>query len=118
LAIYGSFPGPLAGLYLADYYLIHRQRFNLHDLYVPSGGKYQFGGGVNWTALLAYGLAVVPFLVCYLFNVPVLGKIIVDNSWIVCMVLSFVLYTALMRSQSGSLVSFEEFQELTETRAS
>ena len=57
LGIYGSFLGPLAGLYLADYYLVRRQRLSLHDLYVPGSGKYNFSGGVNHMAILAYVLS-------------------------------------------------------------
>jgi len=115
LGVYGSFLGPLAGLYLADYYIIRGQRFNLKDLYNPIDGKYQFYHGVNLVAIIAYVLSVLPFLICWYFKLGGVGQLIQDNSWTVGLVLSLCFYSFLMHGKKDSLVSSEEFNRLTET---
>lgn len=53
---YSALLGPIAGIMLADYYLLRRTRLNAAALYDPEG-EY---AGVNWRAVLAFALAVLP----------------------------------------------------------
>ncbi|MBI3038631.1 NCS1 family nucleobase:cation symporter-1 [bacterium] len=114
LGTYGSFLGPLAGLYLADYYFIHRQRLNLKDLYIPNTGKYNFRYGINWIAFIAYFLSVIPFILTLKFDLGISGRNIQENSWTIGLVLSFAFYAALMKLNRSSITSKSEYQEITE----
>lgn len=53
---YSALLGPIAGIMLADYYLLRRMRLNAAALYDPAG-EY---AGVNWRAVLAFVLGVLP----------------------------------------------------------
>lgn len=56
----GAVLAPLYGIIIADYYLVRKQRLNLHDLYsTRPDGAYYFDGGWNRKALIAFGLAAV-----------------------------------------------------------
>ena len=56
---YSGLLGPIAGVMIADYFLVRRSRLNVADLY-RRGGAYEYDGGVNWRAVgaLAIGVAV------------------------------------------------------------
>jgi NCS1 family nucleobase:cation symporter-1 len=128
LGTYGSFLGPLAGLYLADYYYVRGQRLDLADLYRPAGGRYDYAphtrvlvevgdrrlsmeGGVNARAVQAYALAVVPFLADRIFGLA--GGLVVANSWVVGLLTGFLAYALLMRDSTRSLLSEAEFDAIT-----
>lgn len=49
---YSSFLGPISGIMIADYFLIHKQNLNLKDLYVRNG-EYEFTNGFNIKAILS-----------------------------------------------------------------
>ncbi len=44
--------GSVAGVLIADYWLVRRTRLALADLYLPTGA-YRYRGGVNWIAVAA-----------------------------------------------------------------
>jgi nucleobase:cation symporter-1, NCS1 family len=56
---YSSFLGPIAGVMIADYYLLRRTRIASDELF-RRGGAYEFSNGFNWRAVgsLAAGIAV------------------------------------------------------------
>jgi len=57
---YSALLGAIAGVMLADYYLIRRTRLNADDLYRVDG-EYAFGGsGFNWRALVALTAGILP----------------------------------------------------------
>src|SRR5262249_61380340 len=58
---YGALLGPVAGIMIADYFLIRRGVLQVEDLY-RRGGAYEYVGGVNWVAVFAFVLGVVPNL--------------------------------------------------------
>ena len=82
--IYGTLLGPLAGIMIADYMVIRRQRYNLRALY-EIGGQYSYKGGVNMAGLVTL---VVSF---------VLSLLDLNLSTIVGLVSAFVLYIILYR---------------------
>ena len=61
--------GSIAGVLIADYWLVKKKRLQLEDLYLPNG-IYRYNNGWNWNAViatvagcfLAWGGLVIPFL--------------------------------------------------------
>jgi NCS1 family nucleobase:cation symporter-1 len=49
---YSGFLGPIAGIFVVDYFLIRGRNLSLDDLY-RRGGIYEYSGGVNWKAVVA-----------------------------------------------------------------
>lgn len=108
----GGVLGTVAGVLIADYWVVRRTHLALPELYEAGGGRYWYHRGWNWRAVLALvvgGLLAVggsystvdaegrkqgPFPVDGL--IPLL-KPLADYGWAVGLVSSFVLYSALMR---------------------
>ena len=58
LGFYGGLLGAVAGVLIADYWLIRRTELRLVDLYRP-GGVYWYAGGWNWRGVLAFAVGAV-----------------------------------------------------------
>jgi nucleobase:cation symporter-1, NCS1 family len=58
LGFYGGLLGAVAGVLIADYWLLRRTELRLVDLYRP-GGQYWYAGGWNWRAVLALVVGAV-----------------------------------------------------------
>jgi NCS1 family nucleobase:cation symporter-1 len=58
---YGALLGPVAGIMIVDYFLVRRGELRVDDLY-RRGGAYEYRGGVNWIAVAAFVLGVLPNL--------------------------------------------------------
>ncbi len=58
---YGALLGPVAGIMIADYFLVRRGHLVVDDLYAR-GGAYEYRGGVNWIAMAALAIGVLPNL--------------------------------------------------------
>ncbi|MGA9593327.1 MAG: cytosine permease, partial [Candidatus Acidiferrales bacterium] len=56
---YSSFLGPIAGVMIADYYVVRRRRLATADLF-ERGGIYEYSRGFHWGAIVALvaGIAV------------------------------------------------------------
>ncbi len=105
LGFYGGATGAIAGVLVADYWLMRRTRLNLADLYKTTGA-YRYAGGWNWRAVVALAIGVVlavggaytathtqgPFPADGL--IPFL-KPLYDYSWVVGLLAGFLAYTAL-----------------------
>jgi nucleobase:cation symporter-1, NCS1 family len=63
LAIVGAINGPVLALLVADYWLVRRQRLNLKDIF--RRGTYQYTGGVNLVALVAFAAGIAAYLWVY-----------------------------------------------------
>ena len=89
---------PWSIINLTDYYLISKDRFDIPAFY-DRNGRY---GAWNWRALLAYGIGVVvqiPFLAQSFYTGPLVAKLGgADISWLVGIVVTFVLYFVLIRN--------------------
>ena len=87
---YSSFLGPIAGIFIADYWLIRKGRLSLADLYASDG----IYGRWNWKALAALvagaGVAIIGLVVPSL-------RVLYDYAWFVGFAVAFLLYWALMR---------------------
>ena len=58
---YGALLGPVAGIMIADYFVLRRGRLATDDLY-RRGGAYEYQRGVNWIAVGALAAGVLPSL--------------------------------------------------------
>ena len=58
---YGALLGPIAGIMIADYFVIRRGHLLVDDLY-RRRGAYEYRGGVNWVAIGAFVAGVLPSL--------------------------------------------------------
>lgn len=90
---YSSFLGPIAGILIADYFVVRRQRLNVKDLYVR-GGEYEFSGGFNMKALYALAAGVLVALIG--LQVDEL-RFLYDYAWFVGFGMAFGVYIATMR---------------------
>jgi NCS1 family nucleobase:cation symporter-1 len=111
LGTVGGLLGTVAGILIADYWLVRRTRLELADLY-RSEGRYWYNGGWNWRALAAFvvggvlaiggshsgldakGVKQGPFPVDGL--IPFL-KPLADYGWAVGLAASLVVYFLLTR---------------------
>jgi len=87
---YSGFLGPIAGIFIADYWLVRKGRLSLPDLYRPDG----IYGRWNPRALVALAAGVVTALIGLV--VPPL-RFLYDYAWFAGFGVAFVLYAVLMR---------------------
>src|SRR5215210_7730854 len=87
---YSGFLGPIAGIFIADYWLVRKARLSLADLYSTDG----IYGRWNGKALIALLAGVVVALIGLV--VPAL-RVLYDYSWFVGFGVAFGLYTLVMR---------------------
>src|SRR5713101_1050370 len=59
---YSGFLGPIAGIMIADYFIVRRAELNVEDLYLR-GREYEYSNGINARALWALGAGVTVALV-------------------------------------------------------
>ena len=119
LGVYGSALGSLAGLFVADYYLLRQKRIDLDDLFRGPEGRYWYSNGVNWKAVITCVVAsILPVLggALPLVGVAVPGILttIYGWGWIFSFVIALVIYPLVMGKNSPSLVSEEEEKEMTD----
>jgi NCS1 family nucleobase:cation symporter-1 len=58
---YGALLGPIAGIMIADYFVLRRRAIVVDDLF-RRGGIYEYWSGINWIAIVAFLLGVLPNL--------------------------------------------------------
>jgi NCS1 family nucleobase:cation symporter-1 len=109
LGFYGGATGAIAGVLIADYWVIRRTHLNLGDLY-RSNGIYRYASGWNWRAVVA--LALGAFIALGgAYSAPGTGPFPADGilpflkspfpfydySWVIGGLVAFVAYWAFMR---------------------
>jgi NCS1 family nucleobase:cation symporter-1 len=90
LITYSAFLGPIAGIFIADYWVVRRTRLSLADLYAADG----LYGRWNPRALAALAAGVAVALVGLV--VPAL-RVLFDYAWFVGFGVAFAAYMLLMR---------------------
>ncbi|GAA0478335.1 NCS1 family nucleobase:cation symporter-1 [Streptomyces olivaceiscleroticus] len=111
LGVVGGLLGTVAGILIADYWIVRRTVLHLADLYRPHG-RYWYTAGWNWRALVAFalgGLLAVggsysqpgkgPFPADGLL--PILRPL-ADYGWAVGLTASLAVYAALMAGAEGA----------------
>src|SRR5262249_53655053 len=89
---YSGLLGPIAGIMIADYFVVRSRSLNPVDLY-RRGGIYEYSSGFNYRALVALALGVIVALVGLLL--PSL-RWLYDYAWFVGFFVSAVAYALLM----------------------
>src|SRR6516165_3669426 len=92
---YSTFLGPIAGVLIADYFVLRKTRLVVQDLY-RRDGVYEYSRGVNRRAVAALFAGVVVALVGLI--VPQ-ARFLYNYGWFVGFGVSFVAYLVLMRSK-------------------
>ncbi len=103
---YGALLGPIAGIMIADYFLVRRGVLVVNDLYRRQGA-YEYWNGINWIAVLAFALGVAPNLPGFIAalrgtSAPSLFAGLYNWAWFVGFILSAVVYVVGMRVGAGS----------------
>jgi NCS1 family nucleobase:cation symporter-1 len=104
---YSALLGPIAGILIADYWLVRRAQIDVDDLY-KAAGRYAYRGGWNPLAILAFAIGVLPNLPGFLHAaVPArfaaIGAPWTDlyaYAWFVGLFLALVSYWAMMARRS------------------
>ncbi len=102
---YSGLLGPVAGVMIADYFILRRARLKLDDLY-RRNGAYEYDGGVNWRAVVALGVGIA---VALLGLVVAPLRFLYDYAWFVGFAVAGGLYLALMQ-RSSEPVEFPELE--------
>ena len=106
---YSSLMGAIGGILIADYWILRRRTLQLGDLF-KTDGEYAYRGGVNWRAMAALVLAILPVVPGFLRAAVTPGGQVADvtwfdtlytYAWFVTFALSFALYLALMWPARG-----------------
>ena len=110
---YSSLMGAIGGVMIADYWIIRRQQLSLRDLF-DLNGIYRYRNGVNWRAVAALGLAILPVVPGFIRAATTPGGRVADPTffdtlytyaWFVTFALSLVLYLLLTRGANPKRVS-------------
>jgi nucleobase:cation symporter-1, NCS1 family len=114
LGFYGGLLGAIAGVLIADYWLMRRGRLHLVELYRPEG-RYWYRGGWNWRAVVAFGVGVV-LAVGGAYSTPNNGpfplhglipplRSLYDYSWVVGLAAALIVYVVLSMAAPASRLS-------------
>ena len=98
---YGALLGPIAGIMIADYFVLRKKELDVHDLY-RRGGAYEYRGGVNWIAMVALVLGILPNLPGFLASVKLMSPSVTATAiynwaWFVGFLIAGGAYLAGMR---------------------
>jgi NCS1 family nucleobase:cation symporter-1 len=94
---YSSFLGPIAGVMIADYFVLRKKRILSGELY-KRGGFYEFSRGFNWPAVAALVAGVALALPGRWL--PLFGPLY-DYAWFVGFGVAFVVYFLLTRNATA-----------------
>ncbi|HEV8254011.1 MAG TPA: NCS1 family nucleobase:cation symporter-1 [Vicinamibacteria bacterium] len=89
---YSGFLGSIAGVLIADYWVVRKRSLRLEDLYLTHGA-YRYDRGWNWRAVVATVAACAAVFVGLVWS-PL--RPLYDYAWFVGFAVAFVLYVLLM----------------------
>jgi NCS1 family nucleobase:cation symporter-1 len=97
---YSALLGPIAGIMLADYFLVRKTNLELDDLY-KRDGAYSVNGGWNIAGLLALVIGIIPNIpgfahaAGFVDNVPAIYDTIYSYAWFVGLIIGALSYMIL-----------------------
>ena len=100
---YSALLGPIAGVMIADYFLVRRSRLKVSDLY-RRGGLYEYDNGLNVRALVALAAGVLIALLG--LALPAL-RLLYDYAWFVGFGVAGAVYVVLMQNMEAPAPSRE-----------
>jgi nucleobase:cation symporter-1, NCS1 family len=104
---YSSLMGAVGGVLIADYWILRRQQLDVADLFSLTG-RYAYTNGVNWRAVTALVMAIVPVVPGFVRAAltpggqvasPGVLDTLYTYAWFVTFGISAVAYLALMRDR-------------------
>ncbi len=107
---YSGLMGAIGGILICDYWLIRKRRIELPELF-KTGGRYSYGSGFNWRAIVALISAIAPVVPGFLraattpggqVQQPDLFDTLYTYAWFVTFAIGFGLYFLLTRSFPAS----------------
>ncbi|MGM9985946.1 MAG: NCS1 family nucleobase:cation symporter-1 [Bacillaceae bacterium] len=104
LNIIGGVLGPVAGIMIADYFIIKKRTLVVEDLYTKNG-RYTFYKGYNYRAFVATILGAFFSLIGFVYPT---FELLYDISWFVGVFISFIVYVALMKIHPPAPVSLSK----------
>jgi len=102
--------GALGGILIADYWIVRRQNLSVRDLFLLNG-RYTYTNGINWRAIAALLIAVLPVVPGFInaattpggqVQNPTLLDKLYTYAWFVTFILSFASYLVLMRARADN----------------
>ncbi|MBI4483673.1 MAG: NCS1 family nucleobase:cation symporter-1, partial [Acidobacteria bacterium] len=106
---YSALMGALGGILICDYWVLRKRKLFLEELF-SFRGRYTFTNGINWRAVAAFFLAVLPVLPGFLRAATTPGGIPSDPNffdilytyaWFLSFAISFLAYGWLMRNSAA-----------------
>jgi NCS1 family nucleobase:cation symporter-1 len=94
---YSGLLGPIAGIMIADYFILRKCELDVDALY-HSEGKYSYTRGVNWKAIFALAAGIAVALIGLV--VPAL-RWLYDYAWFVGFFVAGILYLSLMKKEQS-----------------
>jgi NCS1 family nucleobase:cation symporter-1 len=92
---YSGLLGPIAGIMIADYFILRKCELDVNDLY-RADGIYAYTRGVNWNAIIALALGIAVALIGLI--VPPL-RWLYDYAWFVGFFIAGIVYLSLMKKE-------------------
>jgi NCS1 family nucleobase:cation symporter-1 len=92
---YSGLLGPIAGIMIADYFILRKSELDVNALY-RADGKYAYTRGVNWNAIIALAAGIAVALIGIF--VPSL-RWLYDYAWFVGFFVAGSLYLLLMKKE-------------------
>src|ERR1700757_3588452 len=77
LIAYSSLLGPIGGIMIVDYYFIRKQKLQIRELY-ETQGEYTYSNGINYYAVIALIVAIIPNVPGFLTTIKVIPQ---DAVW-------------------------------------
>ncbi|ABL69219.1 NCS1 family nucleobase:cation symporter-1 [Paracoccus denitrificans] len=102
LVAFSALLGPIAGVMLADYYLLRGTRLSVPDLF-RRGGIYEGSGGNNWAGIGALILGILPNILGFMVAIglsssaPALFMSIYTYAWFVGLFVAGIAYLVLSK---------------------
>lgn len=107
---YGALLGPIAGIMIADYYVVRKKHLDVSQLY-KRDGIYTYTYGFNLIALTSLVIAVLPNLPGFLVQTKVISgahpmfTMLYEQAWFVGFSIAFMLYLLLKKVSSSPIYS-------------
>jgi nucleobase:cation symporter-1, NCS1 family len=94
---YSGLLGPIAGVMIADYFIVRHAELRVAELY-RRGGDYEYANGFNYRAMAALGFGIAVALIG--LAVPAM-RFLYDYAWFVGFFAAGALYTMLMSNRES-----------------
>ena len=92
---YSSFLGPIAGVLIADYFMVRKLTLNVEELYAQEG-EYTYSKGFNPKAIISLIAGIFVALIGLFVDQL---RFLYDYAWFVGFAVAFVVYVTLMRKR-------------------